>query len=182
MASALHIVGKNSHETPSPPDIMPPHTRGADPAMTDPIVYADDLQPGQRHKLGIHTVSESELVDFASQWDPQAFHVDRAAAESGAFGGLIASGIHSLAIAQRLAVSSVLTSWSVIAGRRLREMEFLAPVRPGDTLSGSMRIESVDLDPRGRGLVTYTTELVNQAGVAVLRFDADVYLRSRGTH
>lgn len=85
--------------------------------MTDPIVYADDLQPGQRHELGIHTVSESELVDFASQWDPQAFHVDRAAAESGAFGGLIASGIHSLAIAQRLAVSSVLTSWSVIAGR-----------------------------------------------------------------
>ncbi|WP_185090899.1 MaoC/PaaZ C-terminal domain-containing protein [Gordonia oryzae] len=150
--------------------------------MTDPTVYADDLQPGQRHDLGVHTVSESELVDFASQWDPQSFHVDRAAADSGAFGGLIASGIHSLAIAQRLAVSSVLRSWSVIAGRRLREMEFLAPVRPGDTLSGSMRVESVDLDARGRGLVTYTTELVNQTGVAVLRFDADVYLRSRGAH
>ncbi|MGC5245883.1 MaoC/PaaZ C-terminal domain-containing protein [Gordonia sp. DT219] len=147
--------------------------------MTDPTVYAEDLHAGQRYDLGDHTVSEAELLDFASQWDPQSFHVDREAAEAGAFGGLIASGIHSLAIAQQLSVTSLLHSWSVIAGRRLREVEFRAPVRSDDTLAGTLHIDAVVLGMRDRGLVTYTTELVNQADAMVLRFDVDVYLRTR---
>ncbi len=64
------------------------------------LVYAEDLGIGQRFDLGSHTVTEAELVDFATHWDPQWFHIDRAAAQDGQFGGLIASGIHTLAILQ----------------------------------------------------------------------------------
>ncbi|NDK91171.1 dehydratase [Gordonia desulfuricans] len=144
------------------------------------IIYADDLRVGEVHDLGPHTVGEAELVEFASAWDPQSFHVDKADAEAGAFRGLIASGIHTLAIAQRLSVTQVIDSWSVIAGRRLREITFTAPVRPDDTLTGSLRVDAVELDERrGRALITYAIDLRNQRGIDVMHADVEAYVRTR---
>jgi acyl dehydratase len=48
------------------------------------------------------TVSEAELIDFASRFDPQDFHVDPARAAQSPFGGLIASGWHTSALMMRL--------------------------------------------------------------------------------
>ena len=50
------------------------------------------------------SMSHEEIVDFASRWDPQPFHVDDEWARDGVFGEVIASGVHSFAIFQRLAV------------------------------------------------------------------------------
>ncbi len=60
--------------------------------------YGEDLAVGTVYQLGTHTVSEAEQLDFAAQWDPQDFHTDADAAAAGPFGGLIASGIHTLSI------------------------------------------------------------------------------------
>jgi acyl dehydratase len=40
----------------------------------------EDFYPGQEIDLGTCTVTEDEIVAFARQFDPQPFHVDRAAA------------------------------------------------------------------------------------------------------
>ncbi|MGW0038532.1 MaoC/PaaZ C-terminal domain-containing protein [Gordonia sp. NPDC003376] len=144
------------------------------------IIYADDLRVGEVHDLGPHTVGEAELVEFASAWDPQSFHTDRAEAEAGGFHGLIASGIHTLAIAQRLSVTQVIDSWSVIAGRRLREITFTAPVRPDDTLTGTFRIDAIDVEERrGRALISYAIDLRNQRGIGVMHADVEAYVRTR---
>ena len=100
--------------------------------------YGEDLVVGTVYQLGTHTVTEAELVEFASQWDPQDFHIDTDVAASGQFGGLIASGIHTMSIYQRLSVLSVFNHWSVIAGRSLREVRFTRPVRPGAELTGKV--------------------------------------------
>ena len=55
-------------------------------------LWADNLSVGQIFEFGTHHVSEDELLDFARAWDPQDFHVDKAVAERGPYGGLIASG------------------------------------------------------------------------------------------
>jgi acyl dehydratase len=141
--------------------------------------YADDLRIGRVYPLGSYVVSEDELVDFARQWDPQSFHVDAAAAASGAFGGLIASGIHTLAIFQRLAVQGAFADWQVIAGRRLVDVEFRRPVRPGDTLTGSMTIDDIVVDDRGRALVTAAAALVDQDERTVLTTVIEVLVRAR---
>lgn len=101
-------------------------------------VYGEDLRVGQEYHLGSYTLSEDDLIEFASAWDPQVFHVDKDAAETAQYGGLIASGVQTIAIYQRLVVRDVFDRWSVIAGRSLREVRFLRPARPDDRLTGSV--------------------------------------------
>ncbi|WP_024793991.1 MaoC/PaaZ C-terminal domain-containing protein [Tomitella biformata] len=142
-------------------------------------IYAEDLRKGAAHQLGSHTVTEAELVEFAAQWDPQGFHIDRSVADAGQFGGLIASGIHTLAIYQRLSVVGIFDDWAVIAGRELRSVRFLRPVRPGDALTGTVVIEDIVFDDRARALVTTSAELVDGAGDRVLSLLMDAYVHAR---
>ncbi|WP_068154717.1 MaoC/PaaZ C-terminal domain-containing protein [Rhodococcus phenolicus] len=144
------------------------------------LLYAEDLVVGDRIELATHTVGEDELVDFARSWDPQWFHTDRDAAESGPFGSLIASGIHTLAVAQRLTVEAAYGRWAVIAGRRLSQVRFLSPVLPGTTLTGTYVVDDVTLDDRGRGLVVATVTLLDDRGTAVLDGTVESYVRRRG--
>lgn len=146
--------------------------------MSD-VKYAEDLTVGEVIDLGSYTVTETELVEFASQWDPQDFHVDRAVAENSYFGGLIASGIHSMAVLQRLSVDGVYRHLKVIGGRGLRDVRFWRPVRPGDALTGTMRIDEVVLDDHGRGLVTSTGQLRDPEGNRVLDLISEAYVRRR---
>lgn len=143
------------------------------------LVYAEDLGIGQCFDLGSHTVTEAELVDFATHWDPQWFHIDRAAAQDGQFGGLIASGIHTLAILQRLTFDAVGHSWAAIAGRGIRDLRFRRPVRPGDVLTGTVVIDDIQFDDRARALVTTESTVVDSEGRVVLTVLLDAYLHSR---
>lgn len=141
-------------------------------------IYVEAIRPGSTFDLGKYRIDERAIIDFAHQWDPQAFHTDPVAAGAGTFGGVISSGIHSLAILHRLSVLAVQQHWAVIAGVELRSVKFLAPVRPGDTLHGSLHIDSVTLDQRrGRGLVSKTAQLTS-AGTEVLRLVSDVLVRA----
>lgn len=143
------------------------------------LAFGVDITSGSTYELGSYTLAEAELIGFAAAWDPQIFHTDEAVAAAGAYGGLIASGVQTIAIYQRLAVLAVFRHWSVIAGRGMREVRFLRPVRPGDTLTGAMKIDTVHFDSRGRALVATSGELVNQSGAPVLRLELDVYVRAQ---
>lgn len=142
-------------------------------------IRVEDLRSGQVIALGSHPVTEAEIVEFARAWDPQDFHVDKELAAARAYGGLIASGIHTMAVYQRLCVDGVLRRLPVIAGKRLAETVFLRPVRPGDTLTGTMTVDAVEFDDRGRALVTSTGELVNDDGKPVFRTVVEAYMRVR---
>ena len=142
----------------------------------------EDLRPGYRTELGSYTLSTDEIVAFASQWDPQFFHVDEGrAANDGYFGGLIASGVHTLALYQRLSVDRLLRHWDVIGGAGIRDLRFLRPVRPGDTLTGFTVIEDVQGQPaRGRMRVVPTGGLINQNRKQLLALTLSADPRMRG--
>lgn len=93
---------------------------------------------------------------------------------------LIASGIHTLAVAQRLTVEAAYRRWAVIAGRQPSRVRFLSPVLPGTALTGTYAIEDVTLEDRGRGFVTATVTLVDDKGRAVLDGTVESYVRRRG--
>jgi acyl dehydratase len=110
--------------------------------------YAEDIRAGDSAELGSFTLSRAELVSFAERWDPQWFHIDQVAAKGGRFGDVIASGVQSLAIFQRLCIHSPAFNWAVIAGTRLLEVRFRRPVYADTTLYGGIRVKSVDIDQR----------------------------------
>lgn len=143
-----------------------------------PTVFADDLAVGDRVELGEHLVERAELLEFAGRWDDQWFHTDEAAAQHGHFGDVIASGIHTLAILQRLTVQDIYGEWAVVAGRELESVRFLEAVRPGDTLTGSIEIVDIKLG-ESRGRVTMRGQLVNQHGTPVLSSDLTIVMFRR---
>lgn len=144
------------------------------------MLYAEDLVSGHTYELGSYTVTRDEILSFARQWDPQGFHVDETIAADGFFGEVIASGIHTLAVFQRLSVLGAYNRWAVIAGRTLRDVQFRSPVRSGQELAGSLKVTKVDLDKPGRALVV-TEGVLATGDTTVLTVDLDMYVRTRPT-
>ena len=135
-----------------------------------PDHYFDDFEPGQVYELGSTVVTEDEIVAFARQFDPQPFHLDPEAAKDSVFGGLIASGWHTSAMWMRLYVDSLLGGASGQGSSGIEELRWLAPVRPGDTLSGRLTVLEVTSSEShpGRGTIRIRGEMVNQDGVTVM--------------
>src|SRR5712692_3474948 len=128
------------------------------------VRYFEDYPPGSVFEAGPIAVSEAEIIDFARRYDPQAMHVDPAAAAQGRFGGLIASGWHTAAMMMRLFATNFLSPVSSVASPGVDELRWLEPVRPGDALS----IRVTVLEARrsrsrpGEGIVRGFVEVVNQ--------------------
>lgn len=148
------------------------------PAATEALLPAEDLPIGHEFHCGTYEVTEAEIIEFATAWDPQYFHVDAARATGSDFGGLIASGLHTLSIYQRLAVTAVYQRYDIIAGRALQPVEFLRPVRAGDVLTCSVTVQSVQPDRPGRCTAVIEGVLRNQHGKPVLRVEVDCLVRS----
>lgn len=145
-------------------------------------LYAEDLEcsVGRYIDLGHYTPTETEIVEFATRWDPQTFHVDSGAATAGFFGGLIASGIHTLAIFERLAVLGAYRYWAIIAGRRISAVEFTAPVTAGLTLRGSVSIVRIDYTRPNRATVSKHGSLM-AGSTTVLTLEVESYVHRRPT-
>jgi acyl dehydratase len=158
------------------------HARAAavQPVAGAATLYAEDLHVGSVMELGTHRLSEDEIMAFASEWDPQLMHVDRAAARSGPFGGIIASGVHTIAVFHRLQVAGLLARAAVIAGRGMRDMRLPAPIRAGDVVTGRVEIIEHRLRPhRHDALVVVRGTLVNQDGELVYEMVGDVLIACR---
>jgi hypothetical protein len=70
------------------------------------IEWFDDLRLGMRFTTKEAQITADDIKRFAAEFDPQAFHLDEAAAQHSVFKGLAASGWHTAAIAMRLAVEA----------------------------------------------------------------------------
>src|SRR5476651_1292066 len=102
--------------------------------MSEPR-YWDDYEIGRKYPLGTTSFTEQEIVDFATLYDPQDFHVDGDAAKASPFGGLIASGWQVCAKLMRLFVDNYLDKRTALGSPGIDEIRWLKPVRPGDTLT-----------------------------------------------
>jgi acyl dehydratase len=98
---------------------------------------------GQVIEAGPYTITEAEILKFASAYDPQWFHTDPEAARQGPFGGLIASGWHTCGIAMRLVAEHVLRDSESFASPGVSDVRWPHPVRPGDVLSLRLTVNEV---------------------------------------
>lgn len=142
-------------------------------AVTDDrtkLRHFEDLEVGAVHELGSYSVSEEDIVAFAEKWDPQYFHTDPVAARNSMFGELVGSGIHTLAILQRIATLNYYHEIDSHGGVGIEDIRFVTPLRPGDTLSVMMTVDSKrDLESSSdSGLVHFGFSVTNQNDETVL--------------
>jgi acyl dehydratase len=132
--------------------------------------YFEDYTAGHVYELGTVTVSEAEIIDFARQFDPQYFHIDPEKARSSRFGGIIASGWHTIGVTMRLYVDHYLSHVASLASPGIDEVRWPNPVRPGDILK--VRVSVLEARPSrskpDRGVVRARIEAINQRDEQVL--------------
>lgn len=135
--------------------------------MTDKL-FLDDLHVGQRFTSASHVIDAGQIMRFASEFDPQPFHLDEDAAAKSLLGGLAASGWHTVALTMRLLVDG----GAPIAGGILgagAEISWPKPTRPGDELHVVSEVMAVtpSRSKPDRGIAVLRSETRNQRGEVV---------------
>ena len=128
-------------------------------------LHLEDFQVGQRFTSTTRQVDADQIKAFARQFDPQAFHLDEAAAEASFFQGLAASGWHTASITMSLLVESGMPIAGGLIGAG-GELQWPRPVRPGDVLQ--VESEVLEIKPSRsrpeRGMITVRSVTRNQKG------------------
>lgn len=112
-------------------------------AQSAKLLYLEDLSVGDVFESSEHALDTQQIVNFASQFDPQPFHLDEQAAKDSFFQGLAASGWHTVAITMRLLVQSLPLGKGVIGAGA--ELSWSQPTRPGDVLHVTSTIKDIVL-------------------------------------
>jgi acyl dehydratase len=133
--------------------------------MTAAKRYFEDLVVEERFvQSRARTVSEREIIDFATLYDPQYFHADADAARESRFGSVIASGIQVMAIWRSLD-HEIAQDIAWICGIAWEDVRWHLALRPGDTVRARARCLAKRIsnsDPT-RGVVTFEYQLVNHS-------------------
>jgi acyl dehydratase len=127
-------------------------------------LYLDDLAVGDVFASGTHAMDTAQIHAFASQFDPQPFHLDADAAKDTLFQGLAASGWHTAAVTMRLLVASLPLAQGVVGAGV--EVSWPQPTRPDDVLTVMSTILAItpSRSKPDRGIVMVESLTTNQRG------------------
>ena len=149
--------------------------------MADITYFWEDMAVGQVRDLGTISPSREDIIAFASQFDPQPFHLDDAAGAASVFGGLCASGWHTCSMAMRLMVTNFLQQTTSLGSPGLENIQWKKPVYPNDTLR--LQTTVLETKPMGRrpdvGMTRNLWEMFNQHGDKVLHMEGWGMFRRR---
>ncbi|HWQ37557.1 MAG TPA: MaoC family dehydratase [Burkholderiales bacterium] len=135
--------------------------------------YWEDFKIGEKVVLGSKRVTREEIIEFASRYDPQPFHVDERAAKESVYGGLIASGWHTCALVMRVMCDSYLLQSASMGSPGIDNLKWLKPVRPNDVIT-THRTTLESRASRSRpdmGIVKFLWEVVNQRAETVMTME-----------
>ena len=147
------------------------------------MIYFEDLVIGTKSAFGSYSVTREEVIEFATKYDPQSFHLNDEAAAATHFGRLSASGWHTCAMTMAMIVENLLaTKTAGLGSPGLDELRWLIPVFPGDTL----RCENELLEKRQStskpemGIYRTKMAVFNQNHGMVLSFISIAMIKTRG--
>ncbi|HYR26741.1 MAG TPA: MaoC family dehydratase, partial [Aquabacterium sp.] len=144
------------------------------PLATSPRLYWEDFTPGLLLTFGPRRMERDEIIRFATDFDPQPFHLDEEAGKASLFGGLAASGWHTAGVVMRLMCDGFLLNSSSLGSPGLDSLKWHKPVMAGDELRARMTV----LDSRPMrskphvGLVQTRWEAVNQRDEIVMTIES----------
>lgn len=143
--------------------------------------YFEDFRVGEKFHTKEKTLSTEEIIEFAELYDPQPFHIDESAAADSPYGGVIASGFHTIGTSFRLFIDTGVIGTTGMGSPGMDSIRWVKPVRPGDTL----RVEAEVIETRasrsepGRGIVLMDFRTFNQENDLVLSMRSVNLVRKR---
>jgi acyl dehydratase len=143
--------------------------------------YWEDFPVGSVREFGGITLTAETIIDFARQFDPQPFHLSEEGGKQSLFGGLVASGWHTCALAMRMMCDAYLLEAASLGSPGLENIRWLKPVRPGDTLHvRSVVLEARPMDSKPHvGLLRTRWEMLNQNNEEVMQMEGYGMFRRR---
>jgi acyl dehydratase len=154
--------------------------------------FFEDLRIGQRRELGSFTFTAELIRKFATQFDPQRFHLDEEAGRNSLFGGLAASGWHVGSVCMKLLVADGQRHAAEAAARGeqvavwgpspgFRELRWIRPVLAGDTISFASEIETLRTSEKRPewGIAQARNSGVNQRGEPAFSLLATAFVPRR---
>jgi acyl dehydratase len=142
-------------------------------------LFLEDLAVGQRFESRTQPVEADAIKAYASEFDPQPFHLDEVAARKTLFGALVASGWHTASLTMRLIVESVPLAGGVIGSGG--ELSWPRPTKAGDRLR--VVTEVLEITPsrsrQDRGMIVMRSTTLNQNEEAVQVFTPKVVVQRR---
>jgi len=133
------------------------------------VEYYEDIKLHQKYRSRGYLLTEQEIINFASEWDPQPMHIDPASAKNSSLGGVIAAATHIMAICTKL-VNEKRPKPAFRPSPGWDKVRIITPARPGDVLT--LEIEAVwKRRSKSRpdiGIVIYSQRLLNQRDEPVL--------------
>lgn len=145
-------------------------------------IFFDDLEIGVVETFGSYEVTKEEVIEFATKYDPQPFHLDEEIAKQSVFGNLCASGWHTCAMTMRVLVDHMMDQgFAGMGSPGVDEIKWKQPVFPGDTLSvrGEL-VEKRDSQSRPNlGLVKSKYQVFNQKNEMVMQLYTNAMVLKR---
>ncbi len=109
------------------------------------MLYFEDYEVGQTSSFGSYHVTREEIIEFATKYDPQPFHLSDEGAQGTYFGKLAASGWHTGAMCMAMLVEDMKgRKHASLGSPGLDELIWKKPVHAGDTL----RVETEIIEKR----------------------------------
>jgi acyl dehydratase len=154
--------------------------------------FFEDIEIGARRELGSFTFTADSIKKFATQFDPQRFHLDEEAGRKSLFGGLAASGWHVASVCMKVLVTEgkrqmqearargeEVAVWGPSPG--FRELRWIKPVLAGDTISFSNQVETKRTSEKRPqwGILQARNTGINQRGEVVFSFLATAFVPRR---
>ncbi|HHU54050.1 MAG TPA: acyl dehydratase [Clostridiaceae bacterium] len=136
-------------------------------------MYFEEYIIGTQYQVPTVQLTEQEIIDFATKYDPRPIHIDRTEAAKSRFGGIIASGFHTISACWGEWVKTKIDAEHLVAGMSIDSAEWLKPVYPLDDLDGVVTIVDKKILSKNKyGAISYYLEVKNQNNDIVLKITA----------
>lgn len=143
-------------------------------------MYFEEFKVGDKFRSAGITFTESEIIRFAIQYDPQPFHIDVEAAAKSQYKGLIASGFQTLALVFRMYIQDGMLKQGM-GSPGMDQLRWLLPVRPGDTLHMETEVleKTASRSKTDRGYVLIQCDMINQRSEKVMKVQVTQIIRRK---
>ncbi|MFE0563799.1 MaoC family dehydratase [Priestia megaterium] len=122
----------------------------------------DEFTIGQVFETKSLKLTKEDIMKFAKEFDPQYMHLDEEKAKQGRFNGIIASGIHTMALSFKLWIEQGMYEEDVIAGTEMNNIKFIKPVYPGDELRTIVKVIDKKTKKSETGILTVLLSTYNK--------------------
>ena len=144
-------------------------------------MYFEDFTVGLTFTTDETLISKNEIIDFASKYDPQTFHLDEELAKDGPFGQLTSSGFMTLGKSFTQIFNTKVFNGTSMGAWGLDELRWTKPVYPNDILKTKVEVLETKKSKKNptKGTVRLKPTVTNQNNEIVMTWISNSMLKTK---